>query len=56
VPIADARGAVVGAISVATLSARLQRDRVRTVLAAMQAQVARLSRRLAEVERARARR
>jgi hypothetical protein len=37
VPIADARGAVVGAISVATLSARLQRDRVRTVLAAMQA-------------------
>ncbi len=54
VPIADARGAVLGAISVATLSARLQRDRVRTVLAAMQLQVARLSRRLAEVERARA--
>ncbi len=56
VPVTDAAGAVVGAISVATLSARLQRDRVRTVLAAMQVQVARLRRRLAEVERARARR
>ena len=56
VPITDGGGTVVGAISVATLSARLQRDRVRTALAAMQVQVARLGRRLAQVERARARR
>lgn len=55
VPVADGSGAVVGAVSVATLSARLQRDRVRTALAAIQVQVTRLTRRLADVERARAR-
>ena len=54
VPIADASGTVVGAISVATLSARLQRDRVKTALAAMQSQVARLTLRLGQLERARA--
>jgi hypothetical protein len=53
--VADGSGAVVGAVSVATLSARLQRDRVRTALAAIQVQVTRLTRRLADVERARAR-
>jgi len=54
VPLTDAAGAVVGAISVATLSARLPRERVKTALVAMQSQVARLTLRLGQLERARA--
>jgi len=55
IPVPDGSGQVVGAISLATLSARLPRDRVRAALAVMQQQVARLTRRLGEIERARSR-
>lgn len=53
VPVRDGRGEVVAAISLATLSERLPRERVRTVIGTMQAQVERVSTRLAEIERAR---
>lgn len=56
VPVRDGAGAMVGAISLATLSARLPRDRVKAVLSVMQSQVARLTQRLEDLERARARR
>ena len=56
IPIADASGSVVGAISLATLSARLDRERVRIALPAMQSQVAFVTQRLHELARARGRR
>ena len=56
VPITDASGAVVGAISVATLSGRLDRERLKIALSAMQSQVARVTQRLRELARARTRR
>lgn len=54
VPVRDAAGQTVAAISIATLSERLNRDRARTVLASMQAHVARIGKRFGEIERARA--
>lgn len=56
VPVRDGSGCVVAAISIATLAERLRRDRVRSVLASMQKHVGRVSERLGEIERARARR
>ena len=55
VPITDTAGAVVGAISVATLSGRLDRERLKIALPAMQSQVARVTQRLRELARARTR-
>lgn len=55
VPLRDGKGAVVAAISVSTLAERLPRDRVRGLVAAMQEQAARITRRLGEIEKARAR-
>ncbi|MEZ5646796.1 MAG: IclR family transcriptional regulator [Burkholderiaceae bacterium] len=54
VAVPDANGQVVGAISIATLASRLGRDRVRSLVDAMQTEVARLTARLREIEQARA--
>ncbi|TFY99892.1 IclR family transcriptional regulator [Ramlibacter rhizophilus] len=54
VPIRDAGGRVVGAISIATLAERLGRDRLRTVVAAMQSHVDRITARLMDIDRSRA--
>ena len=56
VPVRDAAGQVVAAISIATLSERLHRERARTVLASMQEHEDRIAKRFGEIERARARR
>jgi DNA-binding IclR family transcriptional regulator len=53
IPIPAPSGSAVGAISIATLADRLQRERIKTVLAAMQSHVARVTTRMAEIERAR---
>jgi DNA-binding IclR family transcriptional regulator len=54
VPLRDGAGEVVAAVSVSTLAERLPRDRVRSMVAAMQEQAARITRRLGEIEKARA--
>ena len=56
VPLRDAAGGVVGAVSIAALADRLTRERVRGAVARMQEQVALVSQRLGEIERARNRR
>jgi DNA-binding IclR family transcriptional regulator len=55
VPILDARGEVLAAVSVAALAHRLDRKRLPDVLAAMQQHAALITRRHAEVQAARAR-
>jgi DNA-binding IclR family transcriptional regulator len=54
VPVRDGRGQVLAAVSIAALADRLDRKRIPVVLAQMQEHAAMISRRQAEVERARA--
>lgn len=56
VPMRNGSGEVIAAISIATLAERLRRERVRGVLASMQEHVQRVTNRMREIERARARR
>ncbi|WP_374668569.1 IclR family transcriptional regulator [Ramlibacter sp.] len=56
VPLRDATGGVVGAISIAALADRLPRERVRGTVARMHEQATLVCQRLGEIERARSRR
>jgi DNA-binding IclR family transcriptional regulator len=53
VPVRDGAGRIAAAVSVSTLAERMPRERVRAIVAAMQEQAARITRRLGEIEKAR---